>query len=120
MAIAAVWVASADAALICRLSVRPTAPTVGRASQIELRQFVPYAGGTAEPTAVAYPWRVEAVSPRGRIFRVRVPQSSDRFVYRGTFVFPSPGRWLVRVTNFGPAYQPYPGHRPRVWLTVRR
>jgi hypothetical protein len=59
---------------------------------------------------------VEATSPAGRAFRIRVARTSDPFEWRGTFVFRSPGRWNVRVANFDSRS----GNPTTVTVAVRR
>jgi hypothetical protein len=114
----------ATAALEVRLEVNPVRPRAGQVSSILLRPYFPYVreDGTCcrlEPTDVDYPFRVEAVSPAGRVFRVRVQRTSDPFLWSGRFVFRSKGRWQIRAANWGPRYQHAPGARPRVFVRIR-
>jgi hypothetical protein len=65
----------AAAALEVRLAVTPAAPRAGRTATITLRTYTPVLrpDGTCcllEPTSVEYPFRVEAESPRGRLYRI--------------------------------------------------
>jgi len=124
-ALASVVVAdAASAALEVRLNVNPTRPRAGHVSSILLRPYSDYPRDDGsccrlEPADVDYPFRVEAVSPTGRIFRIQVQRTSDPFLWRATFVFRSMGRWQVRATNWGPRYQHSSGARPRIFVRVR-
>ena len=115
----------APTAMEVRLSVRPAKPRVGGLAQIELRTYAPFRrrDGSCcrlQPWDVGnYPFRVHAVSPTRRIFRVRVSRTSNRFVRRGSFRFTHPGAWTLRVANFGPSYRHAPGARPRLRVVVR-
>ena len=87
------------------LALSHSRPKVAVATRITLRPFIPLGRGVLQPWIVRrYPFRVEAVSPAGRAFRVRVRPTRDPHVWSGLFAFPSPGRWHVRVANFGPRY----------------
>jgi hypothetical protein len=115
---------AASAALEVRLAVDPGKPRAGHASSILLRPYSPYLreDGSCcrlEPADVDYPFRVEAVSPAGRVFRVQVQRTSDPFLWSGRFVFRSAGRWEVRATNWGPRYSASAGGRPRIFVRVR-
>jgi hypothetical protein len=118
-----VLAAGAGGALEVRLSVSPTGPAALEPARITLRTYLPLVradgsccrlppGGPA-----AYPFRVEAVSPRARVVRIRVAKAA-KHLWR-VFRFPNPGRWQVRVANYGPSYRHAPGARPRIWVTVR-
>jgi hypothetical protein len=101
---ALVLVAEANAAMCIRLSTLPTRPTVGTKAVIQLRTYAPLPDGRLRPWAVRdYPFRMQAVSPSGRIHRVRVRPSADVYAWRGRFVFPERGRWTIRVANFAGA-----------------
>ena len=96
---------TADAAMCIRLSSKPERPVLGHASVVQIKTFYPIADGGLEPWIVrGYPFRVEAVSPRGRILRIKVKRSSDPYAWRGTLRFNAVGVWTIRVTNFGPSY----------------
>ena len=94
---------TADAAMCIRLSNKPERPVLGRMAVIQIKTFYPRVGGGLEPWIVRdYPFRVEAVSPRGKTFRIKVQPSPDPYAWRGSFRFNSVGVWTVRVTNFAP------------------
>jgi len=95
---------AADAALCIRLSTLAARPAAGDATIIQIKTFVPV-GEALKPYIVRkYPFRVEAVSPRGKVFKVPVkPGRQNPFVSRGNFRFPTAGVWSVKVTNF-PSY----------------
>jgi len=118
--------ASAAAALEVKLSVVPGSPKKGVSSVVQLRPYwTKYrADGTCcrlEPANVNYPFRVEVVSPTGRVSRVVVRRTrKSRFVWAGSFVFSRRGRWTVRAPQWGPRYSRNFGARPRVTITVRR
>lgn len=110
-----VTVPSADAAMCIRLSIDPHRPLLGRTAIVQIRTYFPTPDGDLEPTVVRrYPFRVEAVSPHGRLFRIRVSPSTNRFAWRGTFRFNAVGVWTVRVRNFGPVYPAGCGERLKV------
>ena len=107
---------AAHSAMCISLALSHSRPKVRVATRIALRPFIPPGRGVLQPWIVRrYPFRVEAVSPTGRAFRVRVRPTRDPYVWSGVFSFPSPGRWHVRVTNFGPRYG-YCGPMLRVFV----
>jgi hypothetical protein len=117
--------ASAAAALEVRLAVVPTAPQAGARAIVQLRPYWPYLrpdGSCCKlvPASVNYPFKVEAVSPAGRVFRVTVRQTAKRYVWAGSFVFRSAGRWTIRDPQWGPRYSNHYGARPRIRVSVRR
>jgi hypothetical protein len=114
----------ATAALEVRLSVIPARPRTGQRVSVMLRPYRPYlrADGSCcdlEPANVDYPFKIEASSPSGRVFRIRVARKADPYVWTGSFSFRSPGRWEVRATNWGPRYSESAGGRPRIIVRVR-
>ncbi len=117
--------ASAFAALEVKLSVVPGTPKKGASSVVQLRPYwTKYrANGTCcrlEPANVNYPFRVEVVSPTGRVSRVVVRRTKrSRFVWAGAFVFSRRGTWTVRAPQWGPRYSRNFGARPRVTFAVR-
>ncbi len=119
-----VLASSAGGALEVRLSISPNHPVSLEPTQISLRTFLPFtrADGSCcdlkDGGPKRYPFRVEAVSPRGKVARIRVRHASS-YVWRGAFRFPSGGRWTLRVTNFGPTYEHSAGARPRITVRVR-
>jgi hypothetical protein len=114
---------AARTALEVRLSVKPNSPRALEPARIELRTYLPRvrADGSCcwlQPGGPpAYPFRVEATSPAGKTSRVRLAQSQGN-LWQGTFRFPLPGRWLVRVVN-SDVPNPLPGARPRLWVRIR-
>jgi hypothetical protein len=121
--LALVLPASATAALEVKLSV-PSSPKKGASSVVQLRPYwTEYrSDGTCcrlEPADVRYPFRVEAVSPTGRVFRVVFRRTKNRFVWAGSFVFSRRGKWTLRAPQWGPRYSRNFGARPRVRIAVR-
>ena len=121
--VALVLPASALAALEVKLSV-VAAPKAGSRSVVQLRPYRTYKrqDGTCcrlVPADVRYPFRVEAVSPTGRVFRIAVRNTKNRFVWAGRFVFGTAGRWTLRAPQWGPRYRGHFGARPRIRVTVR-
>ena len=115
---------SAMAALEVRLAVVPTSPKKGASTVVQLRPYWTYnrPDGSCcrlEPADVRYPFRVEAVSPRGRVMRVVVRRTKNRFVWAGRFRFNSAGRWTLRAPQWGPRYSRRYGGKPRIRFTVR-
>jgi hypothetical protein len=116
--------AVAGAALEVRLAVTPVSPEAGQRVDVRLRTYTPFvrAGGSccrlipADPRG--YPFRVQAVSPQGRVIRVRLVRARAG-LWRGAFRFSSAGRWQLRVANYGPSYRGAPGS-PRLFVVVRR
>jgi hypothetical protein len=116
--------ASAVGALEVKLSVVPKAPNVGAASTIQLRPYWVYkrADGSCcvlRPSSAGYPYKVEAVDPNGRVYRVRIRRTADRLVWSGVFRFRMAGRWVIRDPQWGPRYNRNYGARPRIAVTVR-
>ena len=103
-AIAVTFAPAADAAMCIRLFAQPAQPHPGAAAQVGLRTYAPLPDGGLRPWKVdRYPFRVEAVSPTGRIHRIAVRQSrADPYAWVGSFRFPKLGVWTIRVTNFAP------------------
>src|SRR5439155_3528110 len=101
--------APASSALVVRLGIVPTRPHVGEKLTFVLRTYAPFAaperpcGFRLRPWRVRYPFRVEALNPRGRVLRTAVRQrGSNRYV--GRLRPRIAGIWKIRVTNFGPRY----------------
>jgi hypothetical protein len=114
---------AAAAALEIRLSVLPMAPKKGTRARIQLRPFWPYKrpDGTCcvlKAADVSYPFRIEAVSPTGRVSRVVVRRTRNHYVWAGTFRFGKVGRWTLRAPQWGPRYSTRYGARPRIHVTV--
>ncbi len=103
---------SAAAALEVRLSVVPTSPKKGAATVVQLRPYWTYnrPDGSCcvlKPADVRYPFRVEAVSPGGRIMRTwPLRRTKNRFVWAGRIVFRAIGPLDATRPAVGPALQP--------------
>lgn len=114
---------SAAAALEVRLSVVPTSPKKGAATVVQLRPYWTYnrPDGSCcvlKPADVRYPFRVEAVSPGGRVMRVAIRRTKNRVVWAGRIVFSTVGRWTLRAPQWGPRYSRHYGARPRIRVQV--
>jgi hypothetical protein len=70
-----------------------------------------------KPAAVSYPFKVQAVSPAGRVTRIVVRRTRNRYMWAGRFVFRMPGRWTLR-PQWGSRYSRNFGARPRIRITV--
>ena len=117
--------ASSVAALEVKLAVVPKAPTVGAASTIQLRPYWTYkrADGSCcvlRPSSASYPFKVEAVAPSGRVHRVRIRRTANRYLWSAVFRFGTAGRWVIRAPQWGPRYSRNFGARPRITVTVAR
>lgn len=117
--------ASASAALEVKLSVAPTAPKKGASTVVQLRPYWTYNrpdGSCCQlrPADVRYPFRVEAVSPGGRVTRIVMRRTNNRFVWSGRIRFPAVGRWTLRAPQWGPRYSLHYGARPRIRISVGR
>jgi hypothetical protein len=100
------------AAFEVRLSVNPSIVEPGRVVKIELRSFSVVKGVRSLADDPGRGLRVEAVSPAGRVVRIGLRHTS-RGVWRGSFRFPTLGRWRVRVANW-PS-----GRGPQLTVAVR-
>jgi hypothetical protein len=117
--------ASALAALEVKLSVVPQTPARGAAATVQLRPYWTYnrPDGSCcvlKPAAVSYPFRIEAVSPSGRVHSVRVRRTTNRYLWSGPFRFRTAGRWVIRAPQWGPRYSRNFGAKPRITVTVAR
>ena len=112
------------AALEVRLFVTPATPWALEPAEITLRTYVPLrradgsccrlvSGGPS-----SYPFRVEVVSPTGKVSRVALSRSRAN-QWNGVFRFPRPGHWRLRVANYDQSYRHAPGARPRISIVVR-
>jgi hypothetical protein len=122
-ALALAFPASASAALEVKLSVVPTTPKKGATTVVQLRPYWTYnrPDGSCcrlRPADVRYPFRVEAVSPSGRVTRLVMRRTKNRFVWAGRIVFRTAGRWTLRAPQWGPRYSRQYGARPRIQLIV--
>ena len=115
--------ASASAALEVKLSLASTAPKKGASTVVQLRPYWTYnrPDGSCcrlRPADVRYPFRVEAVSPTGRVKRIVMRRTANRFLWAGRIVFPTTGRWTLRAPQWGPRYSTHYGARPRIRVSV--
>ena len=55
----------------------------------------------------------------GRVTRIVVRRTTNRYVWAGRFVFRTAGRWALRAPQWGPRYSRTYGARPRIQVTVR-
>lgn len=100
----------ADAALEVRLAVKPARPHAGEAAEIRLRTYTPFRRSDGSCCRLVpsdprgYPFRVEAVSPRGVAVRVRMSRARPG-LWGGVFRFGRAGRWQLRVANYAPGYR---------------
>ena len=121
--VALAFPASASAALEVKLSVVPTTPKKGASTVVQLRPYWTYNrpdGSCCQlrPADVRYPVRVEAVSPSGRVTRLVMRRTSNRFIWAGRIVFRTAGRWTLRAPQWGPRYSRHYGARPRIRVIV--
>jgi hypothetical protein len=117
--------APARASLEVRISVVPSKPRAGQRTVVQVRPYWTYLrpGGSCcrlEPADVAYPFRLEAVSPAGRVVRLRVRRAQNRFLWTTAFTFRTRGRWTLREPHWGPDYGTSAGGRPRIRVAVGR
>jgi len=115
--------ASALGALEVKLSVVPATPAKGASAAIHLRPYWTYnrPDGSCcvlKPASANYPFRIEAVSPRGRVYPVRMRRTKNRYLWSGGFRFRTPGRWVIRAPQWGPRYSRNYGAKPRITVTV--
>ncbi len=117
--------APAQAALEVRISITPAKPRVGQRTVVQVRPYWTYLrpDGSCcrlEPANVAYPFRLESVSPAGRVFRPRLRRTSNPFVWTAGFIFRTRGTWTLREPHWGPDYSTSAGGRPRIRVAVGR
>jgi hypothetical protein len=105
---------SAVAAFEVHISVNPSIVKTGRLVKIELRSFSVVKGVRSLADDPGRRLRVEAVSPSRRVVRIGLRHTA-RGIWRGTFRFPTPGRWRLRVGNW-----PNGGQGPQLTVQVRR
>jgi hypothetical protein len=115
--------ASASAALEVKLSLVPSSPKKGASTVVQLRPYWTYnrPDGSCcllRAADVRYPFRLEAVSPGGRVTRIVVRRTQSRFVWAGRIVFRTAGRWTLRAPQWGPRYSRRYGARPRIRVIV--
>ena len=105
IAVGLVVAAPAGGALEARLSISPKRPTALEPTQVVVRTYAPLirADGTCcrlEPYKPrSYPFRLEALSPAGKVTRIRVRWARGN-EFRGVIRFPAPGRWHVQLPQF--------------------
>ncbi|HET7855369.1 MAG TPA: hypothetical protein VFL41_02830 [Gaiellaceae bacterium] len=117
--------APAGAALEVRISVTPAKPRAGQRTVVQVRPYWTYLrpDGSCcrlEPADVTYPFRLEAVSPGGRVFRPRLRRGTNPFVWTTSFTFRARGTWTLREPHWGPGYSTSAGGRPRIRVSVGR
>src|SRR2546425_7798118 len=115
---------TAHAAMAVGLSTQPAEPTVGEATLVQVRTYAPVvvqgsSDWRLEPAVVPtdYPFRVETVDPAGSVSSLPISRTSDPYVWAGQFAFTKPGTWEIRITNFGPNYDPRAGARLEVHVS---
>jgi len=116
--------ASAAAALEVKLSIVPTTAKKGSPTVVQLRPYWTYKRPNGSccrlrPADVRYPFRVEAVSPTGRVSHLVMRRTKNRFVWAGRIIFRTAGPWTLRAPQWGPRYSPHYGARPRIRVTVQ-
>jgi hypothetical protein len=104
---------SAGAAFEVRISVNPSIVEAGRVVRIELRAFTLDGGKHMLADDPGRGRRSEVVSPSGRVLRVALRHVAPG-IWRGTYRFPTVGRWRVRVANW-----PNGGQGPQLTVQVR-
>lgn len=124
IAVGLVLTAPAGGALEVKLSIEPARPAALEPVTVTLRTYVPVVrqDGSCcrlEPHgARSYPFRVEAVSPGGKVVRVRM-RPAEGNLSRGVLSFPTAGRWALRVANYAQGgYSETLGGRSRIIVRV--
>jgi hypothetical protein len=118
-----VFPASATAALEVKLSVVPGSPKMGASTVVQLRPYWTYnrPDGSCcvlKQAAVTYPFKLQAVSPSGRVTRIVVRRTRNRYVWAGRIMFRTRGTWTLRAPQWGPRYSRNFGARPRIQVRV--
>jgi hypothetical protein len=121
--VALIFPSSAAAALEVKLSVVPASPKRDATTVVQLRPYWTYKrpDGTCcelRRADVRYPFRLEIVSPTGRVTRLTMRRTKSRFVWARRIVFAARGRWTLRAPQWGPRYRTHYGARPRIRVTV--
>jgi hypothetical protein len=117
--------APAEASLEVRISVVPSKPSVGKTTVVQVRPYWTYLRPDwsccrLEPADVAYPFRLEAVSPAGRVVRLSVRRARSRLLWTTAFIFRTRGRWTLREPHWAPDYSTRAGGRPLIRIAVGR
>lgn len=112
-------------ALEVKLSLTSTEVVTDDKVRVLLRPYYPYRradGSCCRLVAadVTYPFKVEAVSPRGVTSRISMRRTGNRFVWSGSLLVDQAGVWEVRAANWGPRYTRAAGGRPRIRFPVRQ
>lgn len=94
---------AAGAAMCVRLFTQPRTTVVGVPTVVGLRTYAPYPDGLRPWIVTRYPFRVRAVAPNGRVYRLSIRPGQDN-LWVGSFTFPLRGMWTIRVDNFAPRY----------------
>lgn len=107
---------TAYSAMAVRLSTQPPQPKVGEPTLVQVRTFTPVvvpgsSDWRLQPYEVPpdYAFNVEAVDPSGTVSPVPISRSTDPYVWSGQLTFAGAGTWEIRITNFGPNYNPQAG-----------
>lgn len=111
-------VPAASAAMCVRLFTQPCTGVVGVPMVVGLRTYAPYPDGLRPWIVTGYPFRVRAVAPNGRVYRVSI-RPGHANLWAGSFSFPVRGVWTVRVDNFGPRYPKGCGETLRLRILPR-
>ncbi len=119
VALAAWFPSGAGAAMCIRLAAEPEKPAAGARAVVSMRTYAPYTDGLRPWRVPDYPFRVEAVAPTGRVFRL-VMRSGRENRWTGSFRFRLSGVWTIRVKNFGPLYAKGCGEVLRLRVTKPR
>jgi hypothetical protein len=124
-ALALVLPASAAGALEVKLSLTPASPKKLAETVVQVRPYWTYKRPDGSccrlvQADVNYPFKIQAVSPSGRVFPIAVHKTRNHYVWSGSFRFSSPGRWTVRAPQWGPRYSRNFGARPKIRVTVPR
>ena len=116
---------TAYAAMAVRLSTEPVQPKVGEATVLQVRTFAPVvvpgsSDWQLQPVEVPtdYAFHVEAVDPSGTVSPFLISRSNDPHVWSGQFTFRRPGTWEIRITDFGPNYDPRAGGLLKVHVSI--
>lgn len=124
VAVGLLLAAPAGGALEVKLSIEPARPAALEPVTVTLRTYVtvPRADGSCcrleRGDVRSYPFRVEAVSPTGKVVQLRVRPAGPN-LRRGVATFPTAGRWTLRVANYADGgYRPAFGSRPRITVRV--
>lgn len=98
------------AAVAFDFKVIPASPVADEMATIEIRTFsFEETKGKGQALELnAFPWKVEAVSPTGKILRIHVVRGSEPNLWMGNIAFLEPGAWKVGLAeeHFGTPSDP--------------